>query len=227
MKTLQWYNFWLAKTPTWTPLIKRAGLNILGVRMSERLEFTPHVNHITKAAVQSTYALRVLRAHELNGPDLWGVTRATAVAKLTNACSAWCGGIWTLVVRRVSNQYLINSGALAFLWRIFHLSKTARTRTLSYFCRYCGTKNTCCTNCFRPWGMFLIPFAQGPMTARCQSPMPPWGRISFTACCIWTRINFLIVLEITGIFMNSLVLSVNFLYVCLSMLAHCICQRVY
>ena len=59
--------------------------------MSDRLEFTPHVNHITTAAVQSTYALRVLRAHGLNGPDLWGVTRATAVAKLTYACSAWWG----------------------------------------------------------------------------------------------------------------------------------------
>ena len=59
--------------------------------MSDRLEFTPHVNHITTAAVQSMYAPRVLRAHGLNGPDLLGVTRATAVAKLTYACSAWCG----------------------------------------------------------------------------------------------------------------------------------------
>ena len=42
---------------------------------TERIEFTPHVNHITTAAVQSTYALRTLRAHGLNGPDLWGVTR--------------------------------------------------------------------------------------------------------------------------------------------------------
>ena len=66
-------------------------LNILGVRMSDRLQFTPRVNHITKAVVQSTYALRVLRAHGLNGPDLWGVTRTTAVAKLTYACSAWWG----------------------------------------------------------------------------------------------------------------------------------------
>ena len=59
--------------------------------MSDRLEFTPHVNHIITAAVQSTYALRVLRAHGLNGSDLWGVTRATAVAKLTYTCSAWWG----------------------------------------------------------------------------------------------------------------------------------------
>ena len=78
--------------PPALPDVKRVfELNILGVRMSDRLEFTPHVNHITTPAVQSTYALRVLRAHGLNGPDLWGVTRATAVAKLTYACSAWWG----------------------------------------------------------------------------------------------------------------------------------------
>ena len=57
--------------PPALPDVKRVvELNILGVRMSDRLEFTPHVNHITTAAVQSTYALRVLRAHGLNGPDL-------------------------------------------------------------------------------------------------------------------------------------------------------------
>ena len=66
-------------------------LNILGVQISDRLEFAPHVNQITVTAVQSTYALRVLRAHGLNGPNLWEVSRATAVAKLTCACSAGWG----------------------------------------------------------------------------------------------------------------------------------------
>ena len=41
--------------------------------------------------MQSTYALRVLIAHGLSGPNLWDVTMATAVAKLTYACSAWWG----------------------------------------------------------------------------------------------------------------------------------------
>ena len=78
--------------PSALPDVKRVfELNILGVQMSDRLEFTPHVNHITTTAVQSTYALRVVRAHGLNGPDLWGVTRDTAVAKLTYSCSAWWG----------------------------------------------------------------------------------------------------------------------------------------
>jgi hypothetical protein len=78
--------------PPALPEVKRVSeLNILGVRMSDRLEFTPHINHITTAAVQSTYALRVLRAHGLCGPRLWEVARATAVSKLTYACSAWWG----------------------------------------------------------------------------------------------------------------------------------------
>ena len=78
--------------PPALPGLKRVSeLNILGVHISDRLEFTPHVNHITVTAVQSTYALRVLRAHGLNGPNLWEVSRATAVAKLTYACSAWWG----------------------------------------------------------------------------------------------------------------------------------------
>ena len=34
---------------------------------------------------------RVLRAHGLCGPRLWEVARATAVSKLTYACSAWWG----------------------------------------------------------------------------------------------------------------------------------------
>ena len=51
----------------------------------------PHTNYVTTVAVQSIYALRVLRAHGLSGPNLWDVTRATAVAKLTYACSAWWG----------------------------------------------------------------------------------------------------------------------------------------
>ena len=56
-----------------------------------RRDFTPHINYVNTSAVQSAYALRVLRAHGLSGPNLWDVTRATAVAKLTYACSASWG----------------------------------------------------------------------------------------------------------------------------------------
>ena len=161
----------------------------MGVWMSDRLEFTPHVNHINTAAVQSTYARRVLRAHGLNGPDLW-----ESLGPL----------LWLN-----SRMY----ACLVFWWKIFHSFRSARSRTVTHLCRYCRMKNTCYINSFRPWGMYLIPFAQGLITERCQSQIPPWERISFIACCIWTHIHFLIVLVITWIFMNSSVMSVNFNFV--------------
>ena len=64
--------------PPALPGVKRvSGLNILGVRISDKLEFTPH---ITTVAVQSTYALRVLQAHGLCSPKLCEVARTTAVS---------------------------------------------------------------------------------------------------------------------------------------------------
>ena len=46
--------------PPALPGVKRMfELNNLGVRMSDRMDFTPHINYVTTAAVQSTYALRV------------------------------------------------------------------------------------------------------------------------------------------------------------------------
>ena len=44
--------------------------------MSDRMDLTPHINYVTTSAVQSTYALRVLRAHGLSGPNLWDVSRS-------------------------------------------------------------------------------------------------------------------------------------------------------
>ena len=65
--------------PPTLPGVKRVfELNILGVRMSDRMDFTPHINYVTTSAVQSTYAQRVLRAHGPSGSNLWDVTRATA-----------------------------------------------------------------------------------------------------------------------------------------------------
>ena len=149
----------------------------------------------------------VLTSGESLGPLLWLNSRMRV---------RHGGGIWTLVVRRVSNQYLINSGALAFWWRIFHLLKSAKSRTVSYFCRYCETKIRVAPIASAREECSLFPLPKSPMTARCQSPMPPWERISFTACCIWTRINFLIVLDITGIFLNSPVLSVYLIFIFVS-----------
>ena len=84
------FGNWRSRHPPALPGVKRVSeLKILGVYMSDKLEFTPHINYITTAAVQSTYARRVLRAHGLTGPKLGEVTRTTAAAKFTYACSSW------------------------------------------------------------------------------------------------------------------------------------------
>ena len=38
---------------------------------------------------QTSYALRILRAHCLNGPALWNVTRSTLISKLLYASPVW------------------------------------------------------------------------------------------------------------------------------------------
>ena len=48
------------------------------------MDFIPHMNYTTTAAVY-------VRAHGLSDSNLWDITMATVVAKLTNACFAWWG----------------------------------------------------------------------------------------------------------------------------------------
>ena len=66
--------------------------------------------------------------------------------------------------------------------------------TVTYLCRYCRIKDTMLHKLLLP--VRNVPYSLHPrahnremqlMTTRCQSQMPPWGRISFIACCIWTR----------------------------------------
>ena len=66
-------------------------LKVLGVYFSEKLDFSTHVNNIVSKIARSMYALRVLKAHGLQGPQLWEVTQATAVSHLIYASPAWQG----------------------------------------------------------------------------------------------------------------------------------------
>ena len=119
--------------PPALPGLKRVSeLNILGVHIPEWLEFIPHISHITITAVQSTYALRVLRAHgpwSEHGPNLWEVSRATAVVELTYACSAWWGYVDAVPNPKFSPQWK-NLKSWLFAWRCFlywHLPKAGFT----------------------------------------------------------------------------------------------------
>ena len=78
--------------PDVTPGLTRvSSLNVLGVTFTEVLNFEPHITRICCKARQSMYALRILVAHGLRGPQLYDVVRATTVARLLYAAPAWWG----------------------------------------------------------------------------------------------------------------------------------------
>ena len=64
---------------------------ILGVTISDRLSFDPHIDRICIKASQSLYAIRILIAHGLSGTRLFDVVRATSLARLLYASPAWYG----------------------------------------------------------------------------------------------------------------------------------------
>ena len=68
-------------------------MNILGVTLRYDLSIQEHVDKLVCKSAQTMYALRLLRSQGLNGPNLWEVTRATLVSRLTYASQAWWGMI--------------------------------------------------------------------------------------------------------------------------------------
>jgi hypothetical protein len=66
-------------------------LIILGVTITDRLSFDPHIDRICTKVSQSLYAMRVLVAHGLSGLRLYDVVRSTSLARLLYASSAWSG----------------------------------------------------------------------------------------------------------------------------------------
>ena len=77
--------------PPVSGLVLVTSLKTLGVTFSDRLDFSEHFRTVCSRAAGSMYALRVLRAHGLQGKDLWQVCEATTVSYLTNASPAWWG----------------------------------------------------------------------------------------------------------------------------------------
>ena len=64
---------------------------MLGVAIGNDFSISQHVQQLVASSAQTNYALRVLRYHELDDAALQHVYRATVVARLTYAASAWHG----------------------------------------------------------------------------------------------------------------------------------------
>ena len=81
---------WMA--PSVIPGVSRVDkLTVLGVTLTETLNFEAHISQICCKARQSMYALHILTAHGLKGVNLFDVARATTVARLLYASPAWWG----------------------------------------------------------------------------------------------------------------------------------------
>ena len=76
---------------------------MLGVVIADDFSVTQHVQRLMTSSAQTNYALRVLRCHGLDNAALLHVYRATVVARLTYAVSAWRG------LTKVSDRQRINS----------------------------------------------------------------------------------------------------------------------
>ena len=66
-------------------------LTILGIVFQSDLSFREHVKQVVTRCAQNIYAIRILRAHGLQGENLWSVTNSTLVSRATYASQAWWG----------------------------------------------------------------------------------------------------------------------------------------
>jgi len=81
-----------AAEPAPLPGIERSScMKMLGVSIENDLSVSQHVQRLVTSSAQASYALRVLRTRGLDDEALQHVYRATVVARLTYAASAWRG----------------------------------------------------------------------------------------------------------------------------------------
>ena len=77
--------------PTVPGLAHMSALEVLGISFSNRLNFSEHFRVACARASRSIYALKVLKAHGLQGDNLWQVCRVTTISYLTYTAPAWWG----------------------------------------------------------------------------------------------------------------------------------------
>ena len=66
-------------------------VEVLGVIVTDTLSFEMLISGVISKCAQTSYALRIMCAHGLNGQALWDETRSTLVSKLMYASPVWLG----------------------------------------------------------------------------------------------------------------------------------------
>lgn len=84
-------------------------ITVLGVTFNSMLSFAPHVQNVASKAAASLYALRMLKAHGLEGQALCEVTQSTLVAQLIYASSSWSG--FVKAEERAKLQSILNKAS--------------------------------------------------------------------------------------------------------------------
>ena len=145
-------------------LARVSALEVLGVSFSDRLDFSEHFQVVCAKAARLIYALKVLRAHGLQGANLWQVCRATTISYLTYAAPAWWG--YTDACARLRLQSVLTGwgDSVSFPLNFPHTRNYVSTCVGSYSGRCSTTGCTSYTNFFPLWKRLLMGSDQVPIT---------------------------------------------------------------
>ena len=87
----RWRRRHAAEPAPLSGIVRCRSLKMLIVVIADDFSVTQHVQQLVTSSAQTNYTLRVLRCHGLSDTALQRVYRATVVARLTYAASAWRG----------------------------------------------------------------------------------------------------------------------------------------
>ena len=103
---------------------------MLVVEITSHFSVSQHVQRLVTASAQTIYALRVLRSCGLNNAALLQVYRATVVARLMYAASAWRDFMKASDRLRIDSAIMTAPADTDTAHRIFHCA-TLRTMSCS------------------------------------------------------------------------------------------------
>ena len=157
-------------------------LEVLGVSFSDRLDFAEHFRAVCARASRSIYALKVLKAHGLQGDNLWQVCRATTISYLTYAAPAWWG--YTDACSRLRLHAVVSRLRRFGLLPLNspHTRNSVSTCVGNYSGRCSTTSTTSCTNSFPQRKRHRMPYALAPIAGSSPGLTINFAAISLYAC---------------------------------------------
>ena len=119
----------------------------------------------------------------ISDPNLWEVSRATAVAQLTYACSAWWV-IWMLEPNPEFNLQWKISNVSAFCLKMSPSLISSKNKITIFSLKVCLMKTMYYINSSHLCEMYHTLFVLKLMAANCLSQTQPWEKTSSPKCYI-------------------------------------------